>query len=171
MNDSRNESPERKQLIAWLTDAHAMELSIAKVLENHRDDAKDHPQIRAQDEKHLAETRRHAEQVERCLELLGAEKPSAMKNMMGKAMGKMQGAMSGPFGDEIMKNCLSDYAAEHMEIACYKSLQIAADELGENEISRICGQILREEEAMAQWLEDHLPEVTRMSLHQAPAAR
>jgi ferritin-like metal-binding protein YciE len=169
--DRSSQSPERQQLIAWLTDAHAMELSLAKVLENHRDDAKDHPEIRQQDEKHLAETRRHAQQIERCLEILGADKPSSIKNAMGTMMGKVQGGMSGPFGDEIMKNCLSDYAAEHMEIACYKSLIVAADELGEQEVSRICGQILKEEEAMAHWLEQHLPEVTRMSLHQAPASR
>lgn len=166
-----NDSPERKQLIAWLTDAHAMELSLLKVLENHAADAKDHPEIRQKDEQHAAETRRHAEQVERCLEILGQDKPSSTKDFMGKVMGKMQGAMSGPFGDEIMKNFLSDYAAEHMEIACYRSLVIAADELGEQEISRICQGILQEEEAMAEWLEQHLPEITRMSLHQAPAAR
>lgn len=169
MNESQ--SPERQQLIAWLTDAHAMELSLAKVLENHAGDAADHPEIRQRDEQHLAETRRHAEQIERCLEILGGERPSKMKNIVGTAMGKMQGAMSAPFGDEIMKNALSDYAAEHMEIACYRSLIIAADELGEHEVSRICGQILSEEEAMAHWLEQRLPDITRLSLHQAPAAR
>jgi ferritin-like metal-binding protein YciE len=169
MHDSSH-SPERQQLIAWLTDAHAMELALAKVLENHARDAERHPDIRARDEQHLAETRLHASQVERCLELLGAEAPSKMKNMMGTAMGKMQGAMSGPFGDEIMKNFISDYAAEHMEIACYRALIIAADELGEHEVSRLCSQILAEEEQMAHWLEQHLPEITRLSLHQAPAA-
>lgn len=170
MNNSA-QSPERQQLIAWLTDAHAMELALVKVLENHAKDAERHPDIRARDEEHLAETRTHASQVERCLELLGAEKPSAVKNMMGTAMGKMQGAMSGPFGDEIMKNFLSDYAGEHMEIACYRALIVAADEIGETEVSEICGEIIADEEAMAEWLEERLPEITRLSLHQAPAAR
>lgn len=165
-----NESPERKQLIAWLSDAHAMETSLAKVLENHTKDAKDHPEIRQKNEQHLAETKRHAEMLEQCLDRLG-ENPSGMKNAMGSMIGKMQGAMSGPFGDEIMKNFLSDYAAEHLEIACYRSLIIAADELDEQEVSRVCRQILRDEEAMAEWLEQHLPEITRMSLHQAPAGR
>lgn len=166
-----HDSPERQQLIAWLTDAHAMELSLAKVLENHAKDADRLPDIRARDEDHLAETREHARKIEQCLEHLGAEKPSSVKNAIGTVMGKMQGAMSGPFGDEIMKNALSDYAAEHMEIACYRSLIIAAEEIGEVQVARLCNEILAEEESMAQWLEQKLPEITRMSLHQAPASR
>lgn len=166
-----HDSPERQQLIAWLNDAHAMELSLAKVLENHAKDADRLPDIRARDEEHLEETREHARKIEQCLEHLGAEKPSAVKNAIGTVMGKMQGAMSGPFGDEIMKNALSDYAAEHMEIACYRSLIIAAEEIGEVHVARICNEILADEESMAQWLEQKLPEITRMSLHQAPAAR
>lgn len=166
-----HDSPERQQLITWLNDAHAMELSLAKVLENHAKDADRLPDIRARDEEHLAETREHARKIEQCLEHLGAEKPSSVKNAIGTVMGKMQGAMSGPLGDEIMKNALSDYAAEHMEIACYRSLIIAAEEIGEVQVARICNEILADEESMAQWLEQKLPEITRMSLHQAPASR
>lgn len=166
-----HDSPERQQLIAWLTDAHAMELSLAKVLETHAKDADRLPDIRARDEEHLIETRDHTRKLEQCLEHLGAEKPSAMKNALGTVVGKMQGAMSGPFGDEIMKNTLSDYAAEHMEIACYRSLIVAAEEIGEVQVARICNEILADEESMAQWLEQKLPEITRMSLHQAPASR
>jgi ferritin-like metal-binding protein YciE len=165
-----HDSPERQQLIAWLNDAHAMELSLAQVLEHHAKDADRLPDIRTRDEEHLAETREHARKLERCLAQLGAEKPSAMKNALGTVMGKMQGAMSGPFGDEIMKNALSDYAAEHMEIGCYRALITAAEEIGEVQVARICNEILADEESMAQWLEQKLPEITRMSLHQAPAA-
>jgi ferritin-like metal-binding protein YciE len=165
-----HDSPERQQLIAWLNDAHAMELSLAKVLENHAKDADRLSDIRARSEEHLAETRDHARKIEQCLKHLDAEKPSSIKNALGTVMGKMQGAMSGPFGDEIMKNALSDYAAEHMEIACYRSLIIAAEEIGEVQVARLCNEILADEESMAQWLEQKLPEITRMSLHQAPAA-
>jgi ferritin-like metal-binding protein YciE len=165
-----NDTPLEKQLIAWLNDAYAMEHSLAKVLENHAKDAEDHPEVRAKDEQHLEETRRHAEQVAQCLSYLG-EKPSAVKGMMGTVMGKVQGVATGMFGDEIMKNFLSDYAMEHFEIACYRSLIAAAEEAGRPEIAKICEQILREEEAMAEWLSQRIPDVARMSLQQAPAAR
>ncbi|MBI2513406.1 MAG: ferritin-like domain-containing protein [Opitutae bacterium] len=165
------DAPERQQLIAWLNDAHAMELSLAKVLENHAEDADRLPDIRARDEDHLAETREHARKLERCLDQLGASKPSAVKNAIGTVMGKMQGALSAPFGDEIMKNAISDFAAEHMEIACYRALVIAAEEIGEVQVARICNEILADEESMAQWLDQRLPEITRQSLHHAPASR
>jgi ferritin-like metal-binding protein YciE len=170
MHDSA-QSPERQQLIAWLNDAHALEISLIKTLENHAEDAQRLPEIRSRDEEHLAETRVQASRLERCLEILGADKPSTMKNALGSIMGRLQGAMSAPFGDEIMKNFLSDYAAEHLEIACYRSLILAAEELGESEVSALCRQTLEEEEAMANWLAQRLPEITRLSLHQASAAR
>lgn len=164
-----NDSPQHKQLIAWLNDAYAMERSLAKVLENHAKDAEDYPEIRERDEQHLAETRRHAEKVEQCLSLLG-EKPSTVKGLMGSAMGTVQGAATGMFGDEIMKNFISDFAAEHMEIASYLSLVAAAEELGETEVARICREILAEEQAMADWLKEHMPVIARMSVQQAAAA-
>jgi ferritin-like metal-binding protein YciE len=151
------------QLITWLNSAYAMEQSLAKVLENHVKDAKDFPEIHARDEQHLEETRRHAERVKECLEILG-EKPSTMKSAMGNVMGMVQGASTGVFRDEIMKNFLADYASEHFEIACYQSLVTAAEELDQPEIARICDEILAEEQAMAEWIEERIPEMTRMTL-------
>ena len=70
------------------------------------------------------------------------------------------------FRDEIVKNFLSDYGAEYFEIGCYRSLVAAAEDLGKPEIAVICEEILMEEESMAQWIEDKIPEVTRLMLHQ-----
>ncbi len=156
---------EHKQLIAWLNDAYSMERSLTQVLENHTHDAGGFAEIHQREEQHLIETQGHAQQIERCLSILG-EKPSTVKGMMGSAMGMIEGTAPGVFRDEIMKNVLMDYAAEHLEIACYRSLITAANELGQAEIARICEQILKEEEAMAEWIEQRLPEITRMSLHQ-----
>ena len=145
-----------------------MEQTQIQVLENHAKDAKDVPWVRERDEQHLAETKRHAERVRECLDLLGA-KPSAMKSAMGNITGMVQGASSGMFKDELVKNFLSDYAAEHFEIACYTSLIAAAEEVGQPQVASICREILRDEEAMAQWLEDNIPEVTRMFLQRQHA--
>ncbi len=68
-----------------------------------------------------------------------------------------------------MKNFLSDYAAEHFEIACYTSLIAAAEELGHPQIAAICRDILRDEEAMAQWLKENIPEITRLYLQHQTA--
>jgi ferritin-like metal-binding protein YciE len=154
-----------EQLSAWLNSAYAMEESLVQILENHVNDAKDQPEIRDRLEQHLSETRRHVEQVRQCLDLLG-ETPSTMKSMLGNFVGMLQGASTGIFRDELMKNCLMDFAAENFEIACYRALLTAAEELERPEIANICLEILRDEEAMALWLEERIPAITRITLQQ-----
>jgi ferritin-like metal-binding protein YciE len=87
-----------------------------------------------------------------------------MKSAIGNITGVVQGASTGMFKDEIVKNFLADYSAEHFEIACYTSLIAAAEELAQPQIAAICRDILRDEQAMAQWLEDNIPQITRMYL-------
>lgn len=154
-----------QQLIAWLNSAYAMEQNLEKVLENHASDAKDHPEMRRRLEEHVIETRSHAERVKECLGMLG-EKPSALKSALGQVMGLVQGASTGMFRDELVKNVLADYAAEHFEIACYRSLMTAAEEADQPNIAEICGEILEEEEAMGAWLEEQISDVTRIVLQQ-----
>lgn len=154
-----------EQLTTWLNSAYAMEMSLEKVLENHAKDAKDHPRMRNRIEEHIIETRGHADRVAGCLEKLGT-KPSAIKAAMGNVMGMVQGASTGMFRDELVKNVLADYASEHFEIACYRSLVAAAEAAEQPEIAEICSEILEEEEAMAAWLEEQIDEITRMVLTQ-----
>ncbi len=148
------------QLTSWLNNAYSMEVALIKVLEAHAKEATELPWARAKDKQHLAETRRHAEQVRACLRLLG-EKPTLVKPAPGPIAGAYLEVSSSMFDDEILKNFLSDYAAEHFEIACYRSLIAAADELGHAEIVRICNGILQEEEAMAGWIEEKIAAITR----------
>lgn len=142
-----------------------MEKNLENVLENHAKDASEHPQMKARIEQHLHETRRHVRQVDECLQLMG-DKPSAMKNLVGNVLGTVQGVSSGVFRDAIVKNVLSDYASEAFEIACYRSLIVAAEELGQTRIAETCRQILAEEEAHAAWLNEQIDDVTRLMLHQ-----
>ena len=154
-----------EQFVTWLNSAHAMEISLAKVLENHAKDASDHPEIQQRILQHVDATKRHARRVEDCLQLLG-ETPSSTKSIIGSITGFVQGTSTGLFKDELVKNFLSDYGAEHFEIACYRSLIAAAEDLGRPEITVICEEILMEEEAMFEWIEDKIPEVTRLLLLQ-----
>ena len=155
----------QQTLIAWLNDAYAMENSMIPVLENHAKDAKDHPDIQARGQQHVDETRRHAEMVRSCIERLG-ESPSTLKTGLGSVMGTMQSVATGLFRDEVVKNFLSDYAAEHFEIASYKALIAAAQEFGDLETVRVCQEILREDEDMAHWLDQHLPVVVQQTFRQ-----
>lgn len=150
-------------LVSWLKDAHAMEQNLIQVLENHTKDARDHPDMHAKLQQHLEQTRYHADLVEGCLKRLGSS-PSSIKSGIGSITGAFSGASTGPAKDELVKNVLADYASEHFEIACYKSLIAGAESIGDTETARVCDQILRDEEAMASWLEQQIPVATRMYL-------
>src|SRR4051812_39792191 len=102
---------EKEVLIAWLNDAYAMERAQIPVLENHAKDAAKFPEVRARDEQHLAETRRHVELVEECITQLG-HKPSQSKGVLGRMMGSVQSVMTGAAEDELVKNFLQDFASE-----------------------------------------------------------
>jgi ferritin-like metal-binding protein YciE len=162
--------PQREQIIAWLSDAHAMEQSLTRVLQQHIKDARDAPEMRERLERHLDETRRHAERVRSCLELLGTT-PSTMKALAGGAMGMIEGMSTGMFRDERVKNAIADYAMEHFEMGCYSALAAAADDAGFAEIARTCREIFGEEADMADWYEEQIPEIARMHLQQSAAAR
>jgi ferritin-like metal-binding protein YciE len=156
------------QLVAWLNDAHAMELAMVPVLENHADDAAGHPAVRSKDLAHVEATRRHAERVRGCVERLGGG-VSAVKSGLATASGMVQSVSTGPFRDELVKNFLPDYAAEHLEIGAHRALITAARELGDLEADRACEEILRDELEMAAWLEARLPLAVRATLEPSGA--
>lgn len=159
-----NQDP-RETLIGWLNDAYAMEKGLVQVLENHANDVKDRPEMYRKIAEHLEKTKMHAERVRDCVERLGGS-TSAMKTAMGSVSGFLQGRSTGASPDELVKNALADYASEHLEIASYRALIVAARALGEHDVVRICEDILRDEEDMARWLEQSLPTVVQEYLGQ-----
>jgi len=158
----------REQVTAWLKDAYSMEMGLVPVLENHAKDAKDHPQVQARLQQHAEETRRHADLVKGCIERQG-ENVSALKTAAGGLIGTMQSVATAPFKDDVVKNALADYAAENFEIACYKALIAAAQQVGDQQTAQVCQQILREDEAMAFWLDQNLPMVVQATIREKAA--
>lgn len=152
-------------MIAWLNDAHAMELSLVQNLEEMAKDAEDagKADVQAKIEAHIEETKQHAIQVEACIRRLGGS-PSVVKDVMGKTMGYMQGAMKSMFADTMVKNAIESYAAEHVEIAAYTSLIAAAEEIEDFETAEICEAILSDEERMAAWALEQIPVATQEHL-------
>ena len=155
----------RETLIGWLNDAYAMEKGLVQVLENHANDVKDRPEMYRRIAQHLEETKMHAERVRDCVQRLGGD-VSTMKTAMGTVSGFLQGRSTGASPDELVKNALADYASEHLEIASYRALIVAARALGEQHIVQVCEGILRDEEEMARWLEQSLSTVVQEYLGQ-----
>ena len=159
---SKSESPEsesEERLMQWLRDAHAMEKQAEQMLSALESRIESYPKIRSKIKAHLRETKDQAKRLERCIERRGGS-TSTVKDMTGKIVAMAQG-ISGLFaGDEIMKGALASYTFEHMEIGSYKILIAAAEEAGDKETARECRGILREEEAMAEWLSNNLGSLT-----------
>lgn len=149
----------QEMMLAWLNDAYSMEQGIVQVLERQVTSAADHPQVQAGLEKHLAETRQHAELVQECITRLGGS-TSAVKTGMAAIGGAMQGMTAKLAQDELLKNALQDYGTEHFEIACYTSLREAARALGDTQTAQVAERILADEMKMAQQLLELIPTLT-----------
>jgi ferritin-like metal-binding protein YciE len=145
--------------ISWLQDALVMEQSLIKVLEQRVESTGDLPGVQRLDQKHLDETRQHAERIESCLERLGSG-PSSTKGMMSSLMAAAEKPAKALMKDEVIKNCLQDYGAECFEVASYTSLIAAATELGDEQTAAICRQNLDQDQRMAEQILLSIPEVT-----------
>ena len=148
---SRELSRGEERLLAWLNDAYALEKAQIAILENHADDARRQPHVRRKDLEHLEQTHEHAKMVKECIGLLG-EKPGKAKDAIGRITGAVTSLSTEPFDDEVVRNFLSDFAAENLEIISYEAIIALAEETGHRKIAKICGEILEEEVEMAAWL-------------------
>ncbi|MFC7327211.1 ferritin-like domain-containing protein [Marinactinospora rubrisoli] len=153
----------RDRLITWLNDAYAMEQALEETLERHAKDAEGEPDVHARIRRHIDETRQQAETVRGCIESLGGS-VSGTKSVFANMFGAMQGMINRPARDTMVKNAIADYAAEHFEIASYRALIEAAEQVGETDIARRLTAILRQEEDMARFLQEKLPHAVDESL-------
>jgi ferritin-like metal-binding protein YciE len=153
----------KERLLEWLRDAHAMEEQAEQMLSATADRIENYPELKARLQQHLTETQDQARQIRACIEHLGGS-TSAIKDTAGKITAMAQG-LSGYFvGDEVVKGSMASYTFEHMEISAYRSLIAAAEVAGDTKVRDVCQGILRQEEAMAKWLEEHLPSITKQYL-------
>ncbi|HYD30898.1 MAG TPA: ferritin-like domain-containing protein [Azospirillaceae bacterium] len=150
-------------LLAWLKDAYAMEQQAIEILEKQPPMLNDYPDMQAKVRDHIEQTRSQAERLRTCLQRHGTD-TSALKTGMAQLTGNVTAMMGSMSSDAVVKQAIADYAFENFEIANYRALISAAEEAGDMETRRVCEEILREEEAMASWIEDHLPVVTRQYL-------
>jgi ferritin-like metal-binding protein YciE len=148
-----------EMLLDWLRDAHAMEKQAEHVLSNTASRIENYPELKAKLEHHLGQTRRQAELIRGCIERRDGS-TSVIKDTAARVAGIGQ-ALSGLFvGDEVVKGSMGSYVFEQMEIAAYRTLISAADKCGDLQTKQVCEAILREEEEMAQWLDQNLPAIT-----------
>ncbi|MDH1263316.1 MULTISPECIES: ferritin-like domain-containing protein [unclassified Pseudomonas] len=150
-------------LLSWLKDAHAMEQQAEQMLSAQKSRLENYPKLRTRIEKHLVETQGQKALLEKALDRLGSQ-PSTLKDMGGKLMAFGQAVGGMTVSDEVVKGAMAGYVFENLEIASYTVLIAAAKAAGDTETQRICEEILPQEVAMAEWLKEHLPELTQAFL-------
>jgi ferritin-like metal-binding protein YciE len=150
----------RDLMIAGLKDAYAMERQAEDMLSGQARRADDYPQVKAKLQQHAEETRQQQKRLERCLDSLG-QSPSVLKDTFQRTIGAAQSLFNMSAQDEIIKHALADYAFEHFEIASYKGLIALAELTGEPRVAEVARQNLREEEAMATWLDGQLATIVK----------
>ena len=158
----------QENLLDWLRDAHAMEQQAEKMLEAQAERLEHYPELRTRIEQHIEETRGQQQLLVSCLERLGSS-PSTIKDLSAKLMAFGQGIAGMTVSDEVVKGAMSGYVFEHMEIAAYTTLIAAAKAVGDAQTQSVCEQILPQEVAMADWLREHLPEITEAFLARSAA--
>jgi ferritin-like metal-binding protein YciE len=164
-----NITKRQNDLVHWLNDAYAMERSLEVMLRKQAENEDVHHAIRERARIHLDETEAHAERVAECLDMLG-ETPSTLKTVTAQGMEFAKGMMSKMASDERVKDFLCAYSAEYFEVACYKALIAAASVAGAETIVPLLEKNLKEDEAMATWLDRNVNAVVRDYLFDAAPA-
>jgi ferritin-like metal-binding protein YciE len=149
----------QENLLDWLRDAHAMEQQAEKMLRAQSERLEHYPKLKARIDQHIEETLGQQQLIDGCLKRLGGS-ASTLKDITGKLMAFGQAVGGSLMSDEVIKGAMAGYVFENVEIASYTVLIAAAEAAGDKEMKAACETILPQEIAMAEWLLQHLPELT-----------
>lgn len=149
--------------VVGLRDAHALENQALALIDRQLDRLENYPDVAERLRTHRRETEGQIQRLEQILSNLG-ESHSALKDAALSFMGNMAALGHAMAGDEILKNTFANNAFENFEIASYRSLIAMAEAGGMAQAIPLLQQSLDEEIAMARWIDEHTPAVTRRYL-------
>ena len=149
----------RDIFVTGLRNAHAMETQARELMERQSERLTDYPEVKARMQSHLQETEGQLKRLEQCLSSLG-ESNSTIKDTAQSFMGNMMAMAHAVANDEILKNTFANNAFENFEIAAYKSLLTLCGPAGAENARPLLEQSLKEEEAMAAWVDQNVTKVT-----------
>jgi len=155
MADAKHES----LIITGLKNAHAMENQALSIMKPQVSRIENYPAVARRLEQHITETEGQITRLESLLDGFDTDQ-SMLKDMALSVAGSMAAMGHTMAGDEILKNSFANFAFENFEIAAYKSLLILSELGGHGEATAVLQANLKEEQAMAQWLDENLRDVT-----------
>ena len=168
MSQSTQQKQQQK-IVQYLNEAHASEHALVRVLQSQIA-MTPRGSYRSGLEKHLDETRNHADRVGRRLQELGqggnpmAAIVGAVETAIGQALalGKTPfDLLRGSGGEEkVLKNAKDTCATEALEIATYTALERLARSVGDDKTEQLAASILADEEKMLQRVLREIPKLT-----------
>jgi ferritin-like metal-binding protein YciE len=158
-----------QKVVQYLNEAHAMELAMVQTLGAHISITPRTP-YRAILERHLAQTRRHAERIESRLDQLGEGRNplqvgfAAAQATIGQAISTakapvdmIRGASS---AEKLLKNAKDEAVSEQLEIVTYRALQRLAEAVGDDQTARLAASIRQDEMDMQTRLHEQVEVLT-----------
>jgi ferritin-like metal-binding protein YciE len=155
-----------QKIVQYLNEAHATEMGLVRVLQSQIAMTPRGSYRRAL-EKHLTETRSHADRVEKRLAELGAggNPIQATVGLVESVLGQVLALSKTPIdllrgtgGEEkVLKNAKDTCATEALEIATYLALEELAKRVNDDETVKLAREIRREEERMLAKVQGELP--------------
>ena len=162
-------SQSEQKVLQYLNEAHATEVGLVRVLQEQIG-MTPAGSYRTGLEKHLDETRQHAERVRARTDELGQrENPLQVGVATGQkvlsqalALGKTPlDLLRGSGGEEkVLKNAKDACATEGLEIATYTSLERLAQLVGDDKTAKLAASIRADEEKMLERILRELPKLT-----------
>jgi ferritin-like metal-binding protein YciE len=158
-----------QKMVQYLNEAHASELALVSVLKS---EIAMTPRGSYRDvlEKHLGETRTHADRIEERLGELGeARNPfQVFVGFTETVIGQMLALSKTPFdlvrgssGEEkVLKNAKDACATEALEIATYTALERLAVKVGDEQTAKLAASIRGDEERMLKRVMLEIPRLT-----------
>jgi ferritin-like metal-binding protein YciE len=145
----------REIYVTGLRNQHAVENQAIALLERQIGRLENYPEMKDRMRQHVEESKQQATRIEELLAGLNTSH-STLKDMVTSFMGNVAALGHAPASDEVVKDTFANYAFEHFEIASYQGLLVVAEAAGQQASASVLQQSLKEEQAMAQWIEDHL---------------
>lgn len=151
-----------ERLMDWLRDAHDMEKQAETFLQFLADRI-DFPALKEELSRHCELTRNQAGRIRACIERRGGD-TALLAGLASRAVAGGTETGASPAGslaeEQAIKSILASFIFNHikrMEVAAYAMLIAAADDVGDRETAKVCGEILAEEQAMASRVGKRLP--------------
>ncbi|HZS25071.1 MAG TPA: DUF892 family protein [Gaiellaceae bacterium] len=151
-------------LIRHLDEAHALEQTVLRMLDGLIESAFD-PELVDRLEHHKLETQEHESIMRRRLEAHGAQ-PSVVRQAAGMVEALLKLPLDLVRGEKSGRGARDAYTTEHLEIASYELLRRVAERAGDEETAQACLEILEQERAMAQFVEERWDLLAELSLRE-----